>query len=100
MFDINGLQKVFTHQGDGLIDRHIHGFFLRMQTSVDLDGGADPLTPWDLFVLRHLDQPAYRVEPLFLAEFINFFTFKLVDVSAFLVDLACIREPSLVIALH
>lgn len=100
MFDINGLQKVFAYQGDGLIDRHIHGFFLRVQTSVDLDGGADPFPPRNIFVFRHLDQPAYRVEPLLLAEFVNLFPFEFVNVSAFLVDLACIREPSLVIALH
>ena len=100
MFDINGLQKVFTDQGDGLIDRHIHGFFLRMQTSVDLDGGTDPFTPGDLLVLRHLDQPAYRVESFLLAELINLFLFLLIDVSAFLIDLPGISELPLAISLH
>ena len=71
-----------------------------MQTGIDLDGGTDPFPPGDFLVLRHLDQPAYRVEPLLLAELINFFLLLLVYVSAFLINLTCIREPSLVIALH
>ena len=100
MFDINGLQKVFTDQGDGLIDRHIHGFFLRVQTRIDLDGGADPFPPGDLLIRCHLDQPTDRVEPFLLAELINLFLFILIDVSAFLSDLACVRELPLVIALH
>ncbi len=100
MFDINGLQKVFTDQGDGLIDRHIHGFFLRVQTRIDLNGGADPFPPGNIFVLRHFDQPAYRVEPLFLAEFVNLFPFELVDMSAFLIDFPGVRELPLAIALH
>ena len=100
MFDINGLHKVLTYQGDGLIDSHIHGFFLRVQTGVDLDGGADPFTPGDILILRHLDQPAYRVESFFLAELINLFLFLLIDVSAFLIDLPGIGEPSIAISLH
>ena len=71
-----------------------------MQTSVDLDGGTDPFTPGDLFILRHLDQPAYRVESFLFAEFINLFLFLLIDVSALLIDLPGIGEPPLVISLH
>lgn len=100
MFDINCLQKVFADQGDGLIDRYIHGFFLRVQTRIDLDGCADPFTPGNIFILRHLDQPADRIEPFLLAEFINLFLFLFIYMPPGFYFLPGVRKLPLVISLH
>jgi hypothetical protein len=69
-----------------------------MQACIDFNGSPDPFPPGYFLVLRNLDQPVYRVEPLLLAEIVNFPPLLFVDMAPGLVDLPGILEPSLVVS--
>ena len=63
-----------------------------MQACINFNGCPDPFPPGDILILRHIDQPGYRVEPLLFAEIVNFPPFLLIDMSTGLVDLPGIQE--------